>query len=147
MHFRIGQLARELDCSVDTLRFYEKQQLLIASGRSENGYRFYNEDSRRQLQFILRAKAVGFSLEEIRELLGIRIDPTKNSCEDVKHIAERKLKLVDHKLKELKRIRQALGRIASACQGGQAPASQCNILEALEEGVQPSPQDERERQK
>lgn len=132
MDYRIGQLATALDCSVDTLRFYEKQGLLHASGRSDNGYRFYNSHARRQLQFILRAKAVGFSLEEIRELLDIRLAPDSSSCEDVKQIAQRKLQQVDNKLAELQRIRLALSQIATACEGGAAPASHCSILGALD---------------
>ncbi|MBD2858849.1 Zn(2+)-responsive transcriptional regulator [Spongiibacter sp. KMU-158] len=132
MTYRIGELAQALDCSVDTLRFYEKQDLLKASGRSPNGYRFYNDNARRQLAFILRAKAVGFSLEEIRELLEIRIHPAANCCEDVKSIAQRKLELVNAKLQELEKIRRALDQIVDACVGGSLPATECSILEALE---------------
>ena len=76
---RIGELAKKLNCTVETLRFYEREGLLAATGRSANGYRFYNDASVKQLEFILRAKSMGFSLDDIRELLAIRVDPEKNS--------------------------------------------------------------------
>lgn len=130
--YRIGQLAKLLDCSVETLRYYEQQGLLPASGRSDNGYRFYGEQAAQQLRFILRAKAMGFTLKEIQELLAIRVDPKSKSCGDVKAIAEHKLAIVDHKIAELRAIRQALGQVAEACCGGDVPAEHCSILQAIE---------------
>ncbi len=134
MQYRIGQLAQDLGCSPETLRYYEREGLLNATGRSANGYRFYNEASRRQLGFVLRAKAIGFSLDEIRELLAIRVEPESASCGDVKLIAEHKLAVVDEKIAELQAIRRALGRVSDACCGGSAGADHCTILKALEWG-------------
>ena len=129
---RIGELANRLGCSVETLRYYEREGLLQATGRSGNGYRFYNHQSERQLAFILRAKTMGFSLEDIRELLAIRVDPTANSCGDVRSIAESKLAQVDRKLAELQAMRDALSKVVHACCGGDVPADHCSILHALE---------------
>ncbi|WP_372862737.1 Zn(2+)-responsive transcriptional regulator [Spongiibacter sp.] len=133
---RIGELAKQLNCTVETLRFYEREGLLAATGRSANGYRFYNDASVKQLEFILRAKGMGFSLEDIRELLAIRVDPLAKSCGDVRGIAEEKLAQVDRKLRELQSIRDALSKVVDACCGGDVPANHCSILLALDSDLQ-----------
>ena len=130
---RIGELAKKLDCTVETLRFYEREGLLAATGRSANGYRFYNTASIKQLEFILRAKSMGFSLDDIRELLAIRVDPEAKSRGEVKGIAQEKLAQVERKLSELKSIRDALSRVVEACCGGDVPANHCSILQALDD--------------
>lgn len=130
--YRIGELANELDCSVEALRYYEREGLLQATGRSSNGYRYYNDAARQQLHFIFRAKAMGFSLGEIRDLLSIRVDPAAKACADVKAIAEHKLDVVDHKISELIAVRDALHKVVDACCGGDVPADHCTILQALE---------------
>lgn len=130
--YRIGELAKELDCSVEALRYYERENLLHATGRSSNGYRYYNDAARQQLHFIFRAKAMGFSLGEIRELLSIRVDPSAKACGDVKSIAEHKLDVVEHKIAELQAIRGALHKVVNACCGGDVPADHCSILHALD---------------
>lgn len=131
--YRIGELAKRLHCSVETLRYYEREKLLTATGRSENGYRFYNDAAVRQLEFILRAKAMGFSLEDIRELLAIRVDPKAASCGAVRDLTEHKLQLVEHKIAELQRVRTALQHMVNACCGGDVPAQHCSILMALDD--------------
>ena len=130
--YRIGELAKELNCSVEALRYYEREGLLQATGRSSNGYRYYNEDARQQLHFIFRAKAMGFSLGEIHDLLNIRVDPAAKACADVKSIAEHKLDVVEHKINELIAVRDALHKVVDACCGGDVPADHCTILQALE---------------
>ncbi|WP_299019512.1 Zn(2+)-responsive transcriptional regulator [uncultured Photobacterium sp.] len=132
--YLIGQLAKECDVSSDTLRFYEKNGLLQPAGRSESGYRLYSEDDLSRVKFILRAKAIGLSLDEIRELLDIRLEACRHSCAEVKAITQAKLDEVDRKMAELKRIRTALKKINDACCGhADDDASHCSILEALSE--------------
>jgi MerR family Zn(II)-responsive transcriptional regulator of zntA len=118
------------------LRFYEKNQLIAPVGRSESGYRLYNEESQRQVRFILKAKAVGLSLDEIKELLEIKLEATEHSCAEVKTITSSKLVVIDQKLTELKRIRSALKKINDACCGHEHDASHCSILSALEPNEQ-----------
>lgn len=135
--YLIGQLAKLCDVSSDTLRFYEKHGLLTPAGRSESGYRLFNEASQKQVHFILKAKELGLSLDEIRELLDIRLEATEHSCAEVKAITSAKLTLIDSKIKELTRIRSALKKINDACCGDDDDdASHCSILEALAAGEQ-----------
>ncbi|KLV06641.1 zinc-responsive transcriptional regulator [Photobacterium aquae] len=130
--YLIGQLAKRSGISSDTLRFYEKNGLLEPAGRSESGYRLYSEENLSRVQFIMRSKAVGLSLDEIRELLDIRLEASRHSCAEVKAITQAKLDEVDTKIAELSRIRVALKKINDACCGhADDDASHCSILEAL----------------
>jgi MerR family Zn(II)-responsive transcriptional regulator of zntA len=126
-------LAKQLGVSTDTLRYYEQHQLLTPSGRSGAGYRVYDEAQFKQMQFILRAKEVGFSLKEIQELLEIKIDKHQHSCEEVKAITLQKLALVRERIAELQRFEQSLAKLAKRCCGGPESADFCSILTALED--------------
>ncbi|MDO6707861.1 Zn(2+)-responsive transcriptional regulator [Photobacterium sp. 1_MG-2023] len=130
--YLIGQLAKLCEVSSDTLRFYEKNGLLVPGERSDSGYRLYSEEDLSRVHFILRAKAIGLSLDEIRELLAIRVEADQHSCAEVKAITQAKLEDIDSKLAELKRIRNALKKLNDACCGEDNDnASHCSILEAL----------------
>ncbi|CAH0532379.1 HTH-type transcriptional regulator ZntR [Vibrio stylophorae] len=129
--YLIGQLAKKAKVSTDTLRFYEKNGLISPSGRSESGYRVYNEADLARVAFIVRSKAVGLSLEEIGELLTIRLEATQHSCSEVKAITQAKLDLLDQKIAELQHIRKGLKKLNDACCGTDHDASHCSILEAL----------------
>lgn len=131
--FQIGELAKRCGVSSDTLRFYEKNALIKPAGRSESGYRLYDEANQQQVHFILKAKALGLSLDEIKELLDIKLEATEHSCAEVKSITSAKLKLIDEKIAELTRIRAVLKKINDACCGdSDDDASHCSILAALE---------------
>lgn len=131
--FQIGELAKRCQVSTDTLRFYEKNALIAPAGRSESGYRLYDENNLKQVSFILKAKALGLSLEEIRELLEIRLDASEHSCAEAKAITSAKLQVIDDKIAELTRIRAALQKINDACCGDiDDDATHCSILAALE---------------
>lgn len=130
---RIGELSKQTGFQVETLRYYEKQGLLAPVTRSESGYREYNDESLKQLKFIHQAKSVGFSLNEISELLTLRVEPDQHSCEEVKTIAEQKLVKIENKIKELTKMRDALFTITDACIGGDEPATSCTILSALDD--------------
>lgn len=133
--FQIGELAKRCAVSTDTLRFYEKNALIKPAGRSESGYRLYNEENQQQVCFILKAKGVGLSLDEIKELLEIKLEATTHSCAEVKSITSAKLRSIDQKIAELTTIRQALKKINDACCGhAEDNASHCSILTALADG-------------
>ncbi|ALO35595.1 heavy metal-responsive transcriptional regulator [Colwellia sp. MT41] len=130
--YRIGELAQKLSVSTDTLRYYEKHKLLAATSRADNGYRLYNEGALRIMQFIIRAKAVGFSLKEISGLLSIKIDKASHSCAEVKSFTEQKLSQVNNKIAELACFKGSLELLVAACCGGEEEATHCSILSALE---------------
>ncbi|MEB8432938.1 Zn(2+)-responsive transcriptional regulator [Cocleimonas sp. KMM 6892] len=129
---RIGELSKNTGFQVETLRFYEKQGLIAPVGRTESGYREYDQESLKQLHFIQQAKSVGFSLNEISELLTLRVERDQHSCSEVKTIAEQKLVQIESKINELNKMRDALHKITDACCGGAEPATSCTILNALD---------------
>ncbi len=129
---RIGELSKSTGFQVETLRFYEKQGLIKPVGRTESGYREYDQESLKQLHFIQQAKSVGFSLSEISELLTLRVERDLHSCSEVKTIAEQKLKQIESKITELNKMCEALHKITDACCGGSEPATSCTILNALD---------------
>jgi len=130
--YKIGEFSKVLSVSTDTLRYYEKNGLLTPSGRSDSGYRLYNENDLRCMQFIIRAKSIGFSLNEIKELLSINIDKQDHSCGEVKSLTEQKLVQVEAKILELTRFKDSLRLLSDACCGGEEAAVHCSILSALE---------------
>ncbi|NLS13975.1 Zn(2+)-responsive transcriptional regulator [Vibrio sp. SM6] len=131
--YRIGELAKRCGLSAEALRYYEKERLLTPSQRSASGYRLYDATHEAQVHFILKAKALGLTLEEIRELLDIKLEPNAHSCAEVKAITSAKLSLIEQKIHELTRIQQALRKINDACCGHEHSASHCSILAALDD--------------
>ncbi|OEE89340.1 zinc-responsive transcriptional regulator [Enterovibrio norvegicus FF-162] len=133
---QIGQLAKQAGVSGDTLRFYEKVGLLKPTSRSESGYRLYNEDALSRVHFIMKAKRLGLTLDDIQEMLEIRLEASQHSCAEVKGITQKKLDEMDQKIAELTQIRVALKKINDACCGhADDNASHCSILGALETNV------------
>jgi MerR family copper efflux transcriptional regulator len=126
----IGQLARLAGVPIDTVRYYERQQLLPAPARSAAGYRRYEEGDVLRLNFIRRAKALGFTLEEIKDLLAI--SAARDDIAQVKAAATTKLAVVEERLAELQRVRDALRGLIEACPGHGDPST-CPILGALQQ--------------
>ena len=113
---RIGHLAGKAGVAIDTVRYYERLGLLPEPVRRPSGYRDYGEDELQQLRFVRRCKALGFSLEEIRELLRLNADPDADRAE-VRALTERRLADVDAKLRELQVLRDSLAELATSCSG------------------------------
>lgn len=128
----IGQLAKRADVGVETVRFYERQGLLAEPDRKPSGYRQYDEEVVQRLQFIRRAKELGFTLNEIKDLLSLRLDPS-TTCADVKRRAEEKIDDIEAKVLTLQRMKKALVKVTNACRGRGA-LSECPILECLDNG-------------
>lgn len=127
----IGQVARRASVGVETVRFYERQGLLEKPPRTKSGYRQYPLEAVSRLGFIKKAKEVGFSLKEIKELLSLRLDTTA-TCEDVRSRAQVKIHEIEQKVQALQRMKQALMDLTAAC-SGDGPVSECPILQSLEE--------------
>lgn len=128
---KIGELAKLAHISQDTLRFYEKHGLITPCTRSEAGYRLYSHDDVHRISFILSAKEVGFTLNEIHELLALEVTKDEQSCADVKQFVDRKITTINQRIRELQKIKKSLQTLSKACRGGDEPATHCTILEAL----------------
>ena len=128
---RIGELAKLVQVSQDTLRFSEKHGLLAPSVRSQAGYRLYSRADLERVGFILSAKRVGFTLNEIHDLLGLEVTKDEKSCEDVKRFVHEKLDNLNQRIVEMQHIKKTLKTLSDACCGGAEPATRCTILEAL----------------
>lgn len=131
---KISELAAQSGLSTHTLRFYEKHGLISASSRSEAGYRFYNEADVRRVEFVKTARNIGFSLEDIAQLLSIRVDKQSHSCQEVTDLTQNKLNEVNAKIDELQSMRGTLEILLDSCCGGPEKATHCSIMEALDEG-------------
>ena len=121
----IGELAKRAKISAVTLRYYEKFGL-ISSQRSEGGHRLYVEDMVARLHFIQNTKSVGFTLDEIQELLKLKENP-KQKSHAVRTLTLNKLKDIDEKIDALKKIKTTLKTLASQCDG-KMPIDKCPIL-------------------
>lgn len=125
-----GQVAMRAGIGIETVRFYEREGLLEAPERRPSGYRQFDEGIVARLLFIRRAKELGFTLNEIKELLSLKLDPS-TTCADVKKRTQAKIADIDAKLDSLRRMKQALVKLTKAC-GGRGTTSDCPILDALD---------------
>jgi len=126
----IGQLAKHAGVGVPTVRFYERKGLLPEPARRASGYREYDFEAGRRIRFIRQAQELGFSLQEVSELLDLRMDQA-GTCADVRAKAAQKITSIDAKLGSLRRMRRTLTQLVDSCPGD-APLDRCPILEALE---------------
>ncbi|MBP2153818.1 Zn(2+)-responsive transcriptional regulator [Erwinia rhapontici] len=133
--YRIGQLAKLADVTPDTIRFYEKQQMMDHKVRTEGGFRLYSDSDLQRLKFIRYGRQLGFTLEAIRELLSIRVDPEHHTCQESKTIVQKRLNEVEAMLTELHHMQRSLTRLNEACCGTSHSSVYCSILEALEKGA------------
>ncbi|MCM2130504.1 Zn(2+)-responsive transcriptional regulator [Larsenimonas rhizosphaerae] len=132
-----GELARESGLSVETIRYYEQQDLLLTPTREPNGYRRFDPANIERLAFIQRAKHMGFSLKDIAELLTLEVNRDAHTCEEVKAIARTKQREIKARMSELSRMHDALSLINERCCGGTHAATHCTILTALADGERP----------
>lgn len=132
----IGAVAKRVGVAIDTIRYYEREGLLPEPERRASGYRSYGEDALAQLRFIRRAKGLGFTLEEIRELLLLSSD-RRRGVKAVKQRAARRLAAIDQRIAELQRVRDGLAQLVQSCPGHGAP-EQCPILRALTDEAEAS---------
>ncbi len=130
MALRSGDLARLAGVNTQTLRYYERRKLLPKPRRTDAGYRLYDDDAVRRIRFIKKAQYLGFTLEEILDLLTLRANPD-TPCIEVRDRAVTKIDEVADKIRDLQRIKRALTKVAAQCTG-QGPVSDCPILDVLE---------------
>jgi len=130
--FTIGQVASLAGIGRETVRFYERKGLIAAPPRRASGYRDYPPEAIARLKFIRRAKELGFSLQEIAELLALRVD-RHTTCADIKARAEEKIADMQDRIRTLQNMQRALRKLADTCHSDR-PTDQCPILETLETG-------------
>jgi DNA-binding transcriptional MerR regulator len=114
---KIGELAKSVDCHVETVRYYEKEGMLSEPPRSGNGYRVYTGQHLRQLRLIRHAKDLGFSQDQVKNLIRLAFD-VDDPCDDVHELTIAQVASVDDKINELKRLKSALISMQKACEAG-----------------------------
>ncbi len=129
MALTIGQVADAADVNIQTIRYYERRGLFPQPRRTPSGYRQYGEDAVSRLRFIKHSQELGFSLQEIQELLGLRVQHGA-ACDAVERRTRHKIEVVEQKIRDLQRLRRTLEQLAAACTA-RRPTDDCPILEVL----------------
>lgn len=125
---KIGEIASATASNVETVRYYEKIGLLPLPARDAANYRSYGREHLARLSFIRRARDLGFTLDQVRELLGLA-DRRDQSCAAVDAIATAHLAEIDRKIADLQSLRSELGRLLGDCRQG--TVAECLIIETL----------------
>lgn len=128
MHFPIGVLSTETGVNIETIRYYEKIGLMPAPPRSQGRQRVYDSAHLKRLTFIRRSRELGFSLDEIRDLLGLERGHAL-TCAEVRQLTQQHVADIRAKVKDLRRLERVLNDLAARCHGKKVP--DCPILDAL----------------
>ena len=126
----IGRLAKQARVNRETVRYYEQRRLLPRPSRSAAGYRVFSDDAVRRLRFIRHAKMLGFSLEEIKDLLALRIHSI-DTCERVRERTQTKIADIEGKIETLQRMKDSLSELIAAC-SRRRKTDECPILDCLD---------------
>jgi MerR family mercuric resistance operon transcriptional regulator len=129
---RRGELAQRSGCNIETVRFYEKQGLLPAPPRTAGGHRNYDREHLKRLTFIRRSRELGFTLDQVRGLLGL-VDGAEWTCAEVKAMTVEHSADVRRKIADLEKLAQILENMAAQCDGDAVP--ECPIIDALLEST------------
>lgn len=127
----IGELAEKANLSIDTIRYYQREGLIEPLSVRESGYREFDNSAVATLHFVARAKQLGFSLKEIRDLLSLTNDPDTN-CGQIRALAEQKLDDVQVKIKALQTMKKDLASLLKECTDTAASVDTCPIVDALD---------------
>jgi len=129
MNIKIGELAKRTDCSIQTIRFYEKEGVLPAPTRSDGNYRLYNEDHIERLRFIRHCRMLDMTLSDVSTLIKYR-DTPNTGCEEVNVFLDQHIDAVQTRLEELAQLKLHLLTLRRQCNQPVSAAS-CGILRAL----------------
>jgi DNA-binding transcriptional MerR regulator len=138
----IGQLGKAIGTKTETIRYYEKIGLLPAPGRTAGNYRSYAGEHLTRLGFIRRARELGFSIEDVRELLELA-GHREQACASIDHIVARHLDTTERKIEALKRLRRELRDTLDSCKGGRV--AECRVVQALLPPILPEKKTARRR--
>jgi MerR family transcriptional regulator, mercuric resistance operon regulatory protein len=131
----IGELSRRTRVNIETIRYYERINMLPAPPRTASGRRVYGPADRRTLAFIRRARELGFTLNEIRALLALSGGAAREACAEVRELAASHLAEIRAKIADLRAMERALADAVRRCDAGEAPG--CPVLDALSEARRP----------
>ena len=127
----IGTVAQQAGVNIETLRYYERKGIVPKPPRTSSNYRVYPEETVRRVRIVKRAQELGFSLNEIKELLALRA--TRGAtCDDARRQALHKIGDIEKKIQTLQAMKDALHKLVKECASANAPVSDCPILEALD---------------
>ena len=130
-HFELltrGKLAARSGCNIETIRYYERIGILPPPPRSEGGHRLYGQDLIKRLTFVRRSRELGFTIEEIRELLRL-VDRSDYTCAQVKTLTQAHARDIQQKITDLNKLKSVLEVLSSRCTGGEVP--ECPIIDVL----------------
>lgn len=127
---KIGVLSKKSGCSVQTIRYYEKEGLLTFPERSEGNFRLYGDKSLKELEFVKHCRSLDIPLTDIKRLIELKHKP-EASCFSVNKLIDQQLELVNKRMKELKALKKELQQMASAC-GSVSTIEACGIIKSLD---------------
>lgn len=130
--FSIGQLARQTGTKAETIRYYEKIGLLRAPLRSQGNYRCYDEGDQRRLAFVRRARELGFSIEQVRELIAFS-EQREHACREVDEVVRLHIADITRRIHDLQALQDELQRMIGNCPGGRM--ADCRVLDALQPAI------------
>lgn len=136
---KIGELAKQANCTVETIRYYEREGLLPPTARTEGNFRAYGPQHAERLRFIRNCRALDMSHEEIRQLLALADDPAMN-CAAVNEVFDAHIAHVEVRIRELKNLKDTLQSLRRRCMKAGA-VDACGILQGMvemETGAQPA---------
>lgn len=128
---KIGVIARQTGLKIETIRFYEAEGLIAPPGRSDGNYRVYDRSQLDRLSFIKRSRDLGFTLDQVRDLLRLADDP-RGSCEGVDDIVALHIDEIDRKLADLTALRREVVRWGGGCEA--TTIAECKVIDALSSG-------------
>lgn len=129
--FPIGGLSSATGVNIETIRYYEKIGLIPLPPRTEGRQRVYDASHLKRLSFIRRSRELGFSLDQVRELLGL-VRGHDLTCADVKAMTDAHVTDIRRKVKDLRKLERVLTQLSAQCGGDAVP--DCPILDALSKG-------------
>ena len=128
--FTVGDLATQSGCKVETVRYYEKTGVMPDPPRTEGGHRIYSLDHLKRLVFIRRSRGLGFSIDQVRNLLRF-VDEPDHTCGEVRDMAMQQVQDAQKKIDDLKHLQKALREMSARCKGGRYKVEDCPIVDAL----------------
>ncbi|NQZ79994.1 MAG: helix-turn-helix domain-containing protein [Colwellia sp.] len=128
--YSIGQLAKESNCKVETVHYYERIGIMPEPPRTDGGHRIYALPHVKRLNFIRRGRELGFKIEQVKELLKL-IDEPNHYCNEAKELALQQAEVVKNKINDLQKLQKVLNDMVVECKGSSSSIDDCPIVDAL----------------